>query len=147
MLIKKHLPRAPLVQNDLDICIAGGPGIAQQFSPQAFEIRCSIIPKEIQRRTQRSAPTLIPTCLATGMTATIARPATNSMSAAPGSAFAFRTIIHLNLECRWVMVQILSVVCNPESRFLRFNFQGMRQTEVAKFEMMTVSFAISSDVY
>src|SRR5207245_10853408 len=72
---------------------------------------------------------------------------TDSMRAAPRSAFPVWSLLDLNFELGRILVQKLAVVCQPEALLLRLHFKRMRQTQIAKLEMMAVSLAIGRNVY
>src|SRR5687768_12356875 len=68
------------------------------------------------------------------------------MRAAPRTTLTFRTVINLDFDIRRMPIQILAVVCNPESGFLRFNAERMGQTQITKLEMVTIRLAVCRDV-
>jgi hypothetical protein len=76
------------------------------------------------------------------MTTAIANPTADSMDATPGCSFAGWAIADLNFEGRRALVEVRSVVGNPQGPRRRVDFQSMGQTYIAELEMMAVGFAI-----
>src|SRR5438045_9497870 len=100
----------------------------------------------IKSVSQRLSPFLIPSRLAARVATAVANPATDSMSATPGSTFDFEAIINFYFEFRRMLCEDLAIVCDRESARWCFFRQSMRQTNVAEFEMMTIGFTICGDV-
>ena len=69
------------------------------------------------------------------------------MHATPRTALAFNAVIYLNFDFRRMSIEILAIVRDPKTGFLRFDVQRMRQAEIAKLEMMTIRLAISRDMH
>src|SRR5713101_4609171 len=99
--MQELLARMILIENQLDTVIAGLPGIDKEVTARRFKVFCILISQKIESLSKRSAPTLIPSRLASGMTPTIADPTTNAVRAAPGSSFPVRAIVNFNFEGGW----------------------------------------------
>ena len=135
-----------MIEHQLDIGVARGPRIKEQVPTDCFELAGRIIAQEIECGSERRAPFLVPAGLAAGVATTIAYPTTDSMRAAPRSAFPVWSLLDLNFELGRILVQKLAVVCQPEALLLRLHFKRMRQTQIAKLEMMAVSLAVGRNV-
>src|ERR1044071_3706867 len=119
MTLKKPGPCVFGIQDHVDVIIPRGPGITQQLASDTLKLLRCIVTQKIQRFTQRLAPHLIPTRLAPGVTATIARPPCNSMHTTPRRALTIRSIIDLDCRLGRMMIEILRVVREPNTRRAR----------------------------
>src|SRR6185369_15493469 len=135
------------IQNNGNVIVTCSPRIAQQPTRRVFKLSRRIIAQKLQRCSQRLAPLLIPAWLTTSVTPTVSRPTRNTVHATPRTSFTVRSVINLNGQIGRMMIEILRIVRDPETRSLRFNPQRMRQTEIAKLEVVSVSLTISRDVY
>src|SRR5258708_38049453 len=110
-------------------------------------MRGILVAQEIQRLSQRRAPLLIPSRFASGVTTAIANPAPHPVRTTPGCAFAAGTVVDFNFKFEWLLGEIFPVVGNPKTSRRCFDFERVRQTNIAELEMMAVVFAVSRDVY
>src|SRR5476649_1968659 len=95
----------------------------------------------IQRRAQRTAPLLVP-AFTPGVATTIAAPAFHAVITAP------RRVFHdLHFQFRWMLFQELSVIGETDFSFGIDLVQGEGQRHVAILVVVTVSFAIGSNVH
>src|ERR1051325_3748578 len=106
MTLKKPGARVFGIQDHVDVIIPCAPGLAQQLTSDTLKLLRGIVTQKIQRFTQRLAPRLIPIRLATGVTATIARPPCNSMHTTPRRALTIRSIIDLDWRLGRLMIEI-----------------------------------------
>src|SRR5437588_12635990 len=146
MIEKKLFSRLLRVENQRDTVVTRWPGIDEQRSARRLKIFYVLISQKVQRLSQRRPPLLIPSRLATGVTATIANPAPDAMDTTPGCSFPVWPIVDFNLEFGRMFVEILSVVRDGQSARRRFLGERMSQTEIAKLEMMAVSLAVGRDI-
>src|SRR5258708_25512768 len=109
-------------------------------------MRGILVAKKIQRLSQRRTPLLIPSRFTSGVTTTIANPTPHPVRTTPRCALAAGPVVDFNLKCRWMLIEIFSVIGNPEPAPRRLYFQRVRQTNLAELEMMAVGFAVSRDV-
>src|SRR5438128_6264605 len=108
---------------------------------------CILVTQKIECLSQWPAPFLVPTRPATSMTPTITNPPADTVWATPRGAFTGGPVIEFDLEGGLMVVEILAVVCDLKAACGCIEFQSMRQTDIAKFEVMTVGFAVSRDVH
>src|ERR1700686_49840 len=136
-----------LIENQRDAVIARLPRIEKEVPARRFKMRSVLIAQEIQRPSQRHPPALVPTRFASGVTTTIANPPTDAVGATPGGAFAVRAVIYFNFKCRWMLIEIFSVVGDLKTTRRCFDFEGVRQTNIAELEVMAIGFAVGRDSY
>jgi hypothetical protein len=72
------------VEDDVDVGVAGRPGVAQEAGGTGFEAGTQAVAQPVQRRAQRCTPGLVPLRLALAAAAAVAAPALDAVSAAPG---------------------------------------------------------------
>src|SRR5262249_5283121 len=92
------------IQNDVDIVVAGPPGIVQQGGSVLLEEAGNAVAQVIQGGAQRSPP-LLPPSRPSGVAAAVAPPTLHSVRAAPGGV-----LDDLHLMRRRKFFQKLSVV-------------------------------------
>src|SRR5262245_34791008 len=101
-LVRIEKGRAPVLrsgQDHVDVVVAGGPWIAQEFAAPLFKARSDGIAQPVERFTQGMAPLLIPFRAAAGITSTIAVPSLDAVGATPGG-----TLPDFRLHHRWIPV-------------------------------------------
>src|SRR2546421_2061104 len=146
MIEQESFTRCSRIENQRDAVITRLPWIGEKRPAGCFKMRNVCVTQKIKSVSQRLSPFLIPSRFASSLTTAIANPATDSMSATPGSTFAFGAIINFYFEFRRMLCEELAVVCDRESARWCFFRQSMRQTNVAEFEVMTIGFTIRGEV-
>ena len=111
-----------------------------------FEVNGSLVAQEIQRAAQRPPPALMPTSIASGVTATIADPTADAVAATPGGALTTRSALDLNGQFGRLRTQEFAVVCYAEFLFTRLNGQSMGQRQIAELEMVPIGFSVGCHV-
>src|SRR5688572_4511956 len=144
---QKLLARALLVQQYPDIVVSCRPGIAQQLTATTLKLQCRVVTQEVQRNSQRIPPHLVPTSFTSGVATAVACPTRDTVRTTPRTSLTFRPVLDLDRHFRCVTIEILAVVRDPESGFLCIDAKRVRETEIAKLEMMTIRFAIRRYVH
>src|SRR5258707_13475126 len=109
-------------------------------------MRGILVAKKIQRLSQRRTPLLIPSRFTSGVTTSTANPTPHPVRTTPTWSFAAGRAFDFNFKSRWMLIEIFSVIGNPEPAPRRLYFQRVRQTNLAELEMMAVGFAVGRDV-
>ncbi len=122
------------------------PGIDEEFAASCFKGSGSLIAQKVERIAQRSTPGLVPSWLATGMTAAVTNPAADAMHATPRTAFAEFAIADLNFKLGRMTIQKVGVVGCCKTTRGRVNFERVSQAEFAKLVMMSVGLTIRGNI-
>src|SRR5687768_4512636 len=146
-MTRKKLSACSFVQQNRDVIVSRGPGIAQQLTTTTLKLQRRVVAQIVQRDSQRIAPRLVPTSFTTRVTTAIAGPACDTVRTTPRTAFTLQTVIDLHLQLRRIAIEIFTIVCNPESRFLRFDAERVRETQITELEMMPVRLAVGRSVH
>src|SRR5437763_807216 len=136
MVMKKLLAQTMRIENQFNAVIARLPGINEQGSARGCKVKCIFVTQEIQRLSQRGAPGLIPSRLASGMTTAITNPAADAVRTAPRSAFAKGAAANFNVEPGRILVEIFAVIRELKTARRRVDLDCVGQADIAKLEMM-----------
>ncbi len=101
---KLFAPRATARAEQLDVLVARGPRVAQQVAAGLLELRREVVAQEVEGRAQRRAPALVPAAGGGGVAAAVARPAAQTVRAAPRGALAVRPRLDDDLVVGLVLV-------------------------------------------
>src|SRR5690606_15909338 len=129
------------VEDDVDVIVAGGPGIDEQLGGALLEVRHYLVAQPVQRLAQRRAPPLVPARRAAGMTAAVAAPPLDTMCAAPR-----RVLLDLDFPARRVHGEERGVVRERRELSLLDVMQCIGKRHLAVRMMMSIRLAIGRDV-
>ncbi len=68
------------------------------------------------------------------------------MRAAPGGPFAVAAVVDFNFKFRRMLIEILCVVGNLKTALGTFDFEGVRQANVAELKVMAVGFTVGGNI-
>src|SRR6266481_8733486 len=128
------------VQNNFNVVIAGGPGIVQKSRSLLLKQRGGVVPQTVESHAQRTPPLLVPS-LTAKIAAAVCLPPANAMHTAPGGVFD-----DMDFMARRELLQKLAIVGEARDTFGLDLLQRIGQGHLAILVMMSVSFAIGSDV-
>src|SRR5438309_10948744 len=112
-----------LIENQRNAVVARSPWINEEPSARRFKEHSIFVAEKIQRLSQRRSPALIPSRLTSGVTAAVANPPVNAVSATPGSSFAVLAVIDLDFELRRMSGEKFPIVSDFETPGGRFYFE------------------------
>ena len=130
------------VEHDVDVIVAGLPGIEQQLRGLALVGFDQAVAQMIERLAQGRAPGLVPARLAAGVAAAVGVPAAHAVRAAPGGVLE-----DLDFVGRRIDGEILAVVGEPGELVGLDVMQRVGQRHLALEMMMAVGLAVSGDVH
>jgi hypothetical protein len=107
----------------------------------------SPVAQQIQGLTQGAAPFLVPSGLASGLTAAVPDPAADAMSAGPGRALPSWAWLDFGLPLRGKAVQEFAIVSDEVVASACLVFQPIRQGAVTPLGMMPIGLAVRGEVH
>src|SRR5687767_896731 len=135
-----------LAENQLDSTVTPRPWLDKQLASSLFKKHGSFVTHKVESRSQRPAPLLVPTRLATRLTTTITYPTADAMRATPRTPTPILPMRYFNFRHRRMVVQILAVVCRAQASCGHLHFESMGQTQIAKLEMVPIAFSIGGNI-
>jgi hypothetical protein len=129
------------VEDDGDVIVTSGPGIAEEVGAMGLEVGCELIAEPVEGFAEGAAPVLIPGGMAAGVAGAVGAPAIDAVGAAPGAG-----LVDIDFE-GWGMRSEELAVIGEAGEVIGFDVtEGVGESHFAVAMVMAVGFAIGGDM-